>query len=370
MSLPTAPPASPPLARAGLVVVATLALALAATTARADGVRHVPPAEALADQPLRLRAEVARASERTLLLRYRPLGATSWSQVEFARGAEAWIATVPPTEVAAPGVEYFIVSAEGGADTAEFASAEAPHRVGVYADARTLRRNRDLAHAGQRRSRARVAGQYVSYGRRAAGSNDIADHYYRVDADFAYRLLAYPLEEIRFGYTRLEGYVPQSFRAPPPACDSAPESADCRVYAGFKVGGWFELGLGLTEGVRLDLRGIVVANQVSAAPGGRAELRVGALDGNHVALGVEVISDVGGSGFFRLGWDTVPRLPMAATVEITDFPASTRATGVRLIYDLFVPLPDGLRAGVRVGYAARDEKIGGLTTGLSASLDF
>lgn len=353
-----------------LVIAAVAATAAVAAPAAADGVRHLPPAEATANEALRLTALVSRASERTLLLRYRPVGATTWSQVEFARGDAEWIATVPAEEVAPPGVEYFIASAHDGEDTPEFASSEAPHQIGIYADAKELRRTRDLARAGNRRSRARVSSEYVSYGTREAGEHTIVDHYYRVDADFSYRLLTYPLEEIRFGYTRLEGYVPQSFRAPPPSCNSGEESPGCRLYAGFKVGGWFELGFGLAEGVRLDLRGIVVANQESAAPGARAELRTGELDGNHIALGFEVISDVGGSGFFRLGWDTVPELPMAATVEVTDFPASSRATGVRLMYDLFHPFPNGLRAGVRLGYAARDQRVGGPTAGLSASFDF
>lgn len=347
-----------------------LALAAAAAPAHADGVRHLPPSEATASEPLRLSAEVTRASERTLLLRYRPVGTTTWNQLEFARGDDGWVATVPAAEVVPPGVEYFIASTEGAAATDEFASAAAPHQVGVYADERELRRGRDLARAGFRRSRAHVAAEYVSYGARAAGSNDIADHYYRVDADFGYRLLAYPLEEIRFGYTRLEGYVPQSGREPPRVCETEPDSDECRVYAGFKVGGWFELGFGLAEGVRLDLRGIVVANQVSAAPGVRAELRTGHLDSNHVAFGVEYTSDVGTAGFFRLAWATVPQVPMAATVEVTDYPTTSRDTGVRLLYDVYHPLPSGLRLGARLGYAARDQRVGGPTAGLSASFDF
>ncbi|HUQ07510.1 MAG TPA: hypothetical protein VM261_33685 [Kofleriaceae bacterium] len=351
-------------------VITIITLAALAAPAAAEGVRHLPPAEATANAELRLTALVTRASERTLMLRYRPLGATSWSQVEFARGDVEWIATVPALEVVPPGVEYFIASAHEGKDTPEFASAEKPHRVGVYADAKEERRQRDLGRAGQKRSRAHVAGEYVSYGTRDAGANTIPDHYYRVDADFSYRLLTYPLEEIRFGYTRLEGDVPDSPRDPPPACEAGEDVDGCQFDAGFKVGGWFELGLGLAEGVRLDVRGIVVANQESAAPGARAELRTGELDGNHIALGFEYISDVGSAGFFRLGWDTVPEVPMAATVEVTDFPATTRATGVRLMYDLFHPFPNGLRAGVRLGYAARDQRIGGPTAGLNASFDF
>ena len=59
-----------------------------------------------------------------------------------------------------------------------------------------------------------------------------------------------------------------------------------------------------------------------------------------------------------------------ATVEVTDVPASLRATGVRLLYEVFYPLPNGLRLGARVGYAARDQYVGGPTGGLSVTYDF
>ena len=99
-------------------------------------------------------------------------------------------------------------------------------------------------------------------------------------------------------------------------------------------------------------------------------LRAGIADGNHLAAAVEYMADVGTIGSFRLGWATVPKVPMAMTVEITDLPSSKRATGVRLLYDAFYPLPTGLRLGGRIGYAARDQIIGGLSAGVSASYDF
>lgn len=353
------------------ILPAIILLVVAHGAAHAEGVRHLPPAEASANEALRLTARVARASERTLVLQYRPVGMDTWTVLAFDRGTDdEWIAVVPAAQVQAPGVEYFIASKEGEAQRDEFASAAAPHQVGIVVQAREERRARDLARNRAKRSRTRVSAEYVNYGARSADANSIADHYYRVDADFSYRLLAYPLEEIRFGYTRLEGYVPQLPRDVPPACSTNPEGDACRKYAGFKVGGWFELGFGLAEGVRLDLRGIVVANQEGAAPGMRGELRTGNIDGNHIAFGFEYTKDVGSAGFFRLGWDTVPKVPMAATVEVTDYPASSRATGVRLAYDFFHPLPNGLRLGGRVGYAARDRRVGGATAGLSASLDF
>ncbi len=358
------------------------ATVIAPRLAHADGVRHLPPAEATAGDELVLSAEVARASERTLVVRYRSQGATRWSELAFARaGDRTWEARIPAIAVTPPGLEYFLVTTAtsvtaGGAPPAdvaavdEFASAAAPHLVAIQDSPRAQRKSRDLARALGHRSRIRLAGEVVDYGTRSDGAVDVVDRYYRVDADFGYRLLTYPLEEIRFGYTRLEGVVPNAPRALPPACQAAPDGDACKLDAGYKVGGWFELGLAPTEGVRFDVRGLFMANQSGVAVGGRGELRVGITDANHLALGVEYQEKVGTSAYFRLGWLARPRLPMAATVEVTDLPASLRASGVRLLYDVFYPLPSGLRLGLRVGYAARDQFIGGPTGGLSASYDF
>lgn len=359
--------------------LALVAVALAAGTAAADGVRHVPPAEAEAGAPIELVASVTDAGHRNVVLHYRARGAATWTDVVFTQAAGGqWVAAIPAEAVLPPGVEYYLQSSTatpaGAAPVAvdEFGTAAAPHPIVVRASDKDARRQRDLVRTGGRRSRAHAAFEWVDFGQRknAAGAV-VPDRYYRIDLDFAYRLLAYPLEEIRFGYTRLEGIVPDSDRRVPEACTPATEaSAGCRVDAGFKVGGWFELGLALAEGLRFDGRGMFTANQESFALGARGELRAGIADGNHLAFAVEYMADVGTIGSFRLGWATVPKVPMAMTVEITDLPKSTRATGVRLLYDVFYPLPTGLRLGGRLGYAARDQIIGGLSAGVSASYDF
>jgi hypothetical protein len=147
-----------------------------------------------------------------------------------------------------------------------------------------------------------------------------------------------------------------------------PTAGPCTT--GYKVGGWFELGLAPVEGLHIDGRMMVMATAAGFAVGGRGELRLGDRDASHIATGVEVMADVGASGFFRLGWGTVPGVPMTATVEISNLPASDRATGVRLYYDLGHDFGRGLRVGLRVGYAARIEQVAGLTGGLGATVDF
>ncbi len=341
-----------------------LALALAAPArAHAGVVRHVPPAEADAGQPLELVADVADAEDTTLTVRYRAAGAGAWQSATFARKAgRDWVAEIPAAAIEPPGVEYFLIAG----DRPALGSEAAPVEVAVHRAARDERTDRDLSRALGRRSRVHVSSEWVDYGTRRIGAQEVADHYYRVDADFSYRLLAYPLEDLRFGYTRLVGTTPETLRDDPAGC----VTASCARDAGFKVAGWFELGFGVVEGLRVDARGIVAATQGGFALGTRDELRLGDLDRNHVAAGFEYLADVGATGFFRLGWATVPGAPMAATIEVTDLPSSERATGVRLLYDISHPFPSGLRLAARVGYAARDEHIGGVGAGLGAGFDF
>lgn len=334
-----------------------LLFVLASRVAAADPVRHVPPGDALAGATVELVAE-ADAATPQLVAYVRATGAKAYRAIELVRRDEAhWVAVVPEVDVVVPGLEYYLV-AEG---QPVFASPEVPHTIEVRLDAADERKAHDIARSGARRSRIHTMAEWVDYGTRTVGATRVADHYYRVDADFAYRLWAYPLEEIRVGYTRLLGDT-QSMACPTPT--------PCTAEGGFKVAGWFELGLAPIEGLRLDARMMVMATPSGVGVGGRGELRLGDRDASHVAVGVEAMQDVGASGFFRLGWGTVPQLPMTATVEVSNLPASDRPTGVRLYYDVAHDIGGGVRLGVRIGYAARVQQVAGITGGVGANVDF
>jgi hypothetical protein len=323
-------------------------------------VRHVPPASALAEAPIELVAD-APATSPTLTVHYRTAGTTTYVSAELVRqGDTKWIAVVPANAVLAPGLEYYL--AAGGAPV--FATEAWPHTTPVTISIEADRRVRDEKRVLARRSRIHTAGEYVDYGTRRVAGVNLADHYYRIDADFMYRLWAYPLEELRVGYTRLIGTTA------PDASVMCPTPQPCTLDAGYKVAGWFELGLAPIEGFHLDLRAAVMATAEGFAVGGRGEFRLGMRDASHVALGVDYMADVGVSGFFRLGWGTVPGLPMAASVEITNLPLSDTATGVRLYYDIARDVGGGVRIGVRAGYAARSQLHAGFTGGGNVTVDF
>jgi hypothetical protein len=332
-----------------------IAILLAAHTASAQAVRHVPPGDVEAGKQLELVAEAAPTTP-TLVAHVRVHGG-AYKPIELVRRDDAhWVAVVPAETIAPPGVEYYLVAGEQPV----FASPDWPHAMAVRSTPEDERRGRDLLRVRSRRSKVSAQGEWVEYGKKFG----IVDHYYRFDADFSYRLLTYPLEEIRVGYTRLLG---NTRAAPDQMC---PTAEPCSPEAGMKVAGWFELGLAAIEGIRLDARMIVMATADGFKVGGRGEARLGARDASHVAVGAEYLADVGANGFFRLGWGTVRKLPMSATVEITNLPASHRETGVRLYYDIAREVVPGLRLGLRVGYAARNQSVAGFTGGAGAAVEF
>lgn len=348
-------------------VTVTPGTALAETVSR---VRHVPPAQAAPGAALDIVVDVGEAWEATLEVRYRPVDTGAWQHATFARREqEQYVATIPAQSVQPPGLEYFLVSV-GQATYTHFASSERPHRVNVFRSAVEVRRAKHLARHGGHRAQVRMAAEYVDYGDRDVAGKTIADRYYRVDAAVGYRVLSFPLRTLRFGYTHLIGETPTGSRGDDGSCLPADPSESCTFEAGLKGGGWFELEFVLRDGLEIDARGMVMATQEGFNVGGRTEVRIGDSQGSHIGLGTELIADVGFSGFFRLGWGTVPGFPMAATVEVTDFPAPHRATSVRLFYDVARSLPGGFRVGARVGYQARDQQIGGATAGMNATFDF
>lgn len=348
------------------VTIAALGAAASAATTTDLRVRHVPPSQAAPTQALRLEADVDHGWEAPLELRYRSIGDDAWQSVRFQRQTEdQYVAVVPAGAMAPPGIEYFLVSVDEGTERPHFASAADPHPVRIYQGADDRRRERELALYGDRRARVQLRADHVDFGSRELGGKTIADRYLRVDADFTYRVLSLPLHSLRFGYTRLLGDTPGEGTCAP---DQTEEQ--CTFEAGFKVGGWFELRFAFAEGVQVDTRGMVIATPEGFNVGGRGEVRLGTEDATHVAVGGELVADVGSAGFFRLGWGTVPGFPMAATVELTDFPASHRPTAVRLLYDVAHPFEGGFRIGVRAGYQARDFRTGGLSLGLATTMDF
>ncbi|HTM21689.1 MAG TPA: hypothetical protein VL172_14305 [Kofleriaceae bacterium] len=336
-------------------------------------VRHLPLASAEVDHPVLVTATVDRAWKATLEIHYRSAEHGPWRAAPFELDSHGgYQATIPADAARPPGFEYYIESVgRDGARVAHFASAAEPHRVLVLESTAQVDRRRELAVYRNRRARAETSFEWVDFGRRQIEPGvSVPDHYYRIDVAASFRVLRLPLHTLRFGYTRLLGTTPETERGAGSCTGGLDPDPDCRFRAGMRAGGWVELRMRLLRVLDVDARGMVEATQDGFNVGTRDELRIGSDQASHVALGVEAIADIGTSVYFRLGWDTVRQLPMAATIELTDFPASHRATGLRLVYDIAHPMDNGLRIGLRAGYQARDQRIGGVTLGGSLALDF
>ena len=122
--------------------------------------------------------------------------------------------------------------------------------------------------------------------------------------------------------------------------------------------------------MRLDARVMVMATQDGFASVAAARRGSATREASHVAVGVEYLADVGTYGFFRLGWGTVPQ-PADVGDRRGHEPAGVdRETGVRLYYDVAREVAPGVRLGVRVGYAARNQSVAGFTGGAGATVEF
>ncbi len=334
---------------------------------------HTPIAHTPENESVTVVADVRAGWSSRLELMVRKRGA-AWHSITFERTADdEYVATIPGELIVAPSVEYFIRGESEAGTRLHFASPERPHRVYVARDEETELRERELARFDGNRAQISMHGELVDFGQRVIvnraddSEHVVRDSYYRVDMGVTYRLMRYPLRAIRFGYSRLIGTTPTTSRGN----GTCPESeTPCAQSAGYRAGGWVETQWRLGELLRLDTRALIQATPTGFGLGGRGELRLGDLIGSHFAVGVESISEVGTASFLRLGWATVPRVQMAATIELSDYPSGHRATGVRLLYDCSYDVGNGLRLGLRAGYQARDEGIGGPALGSNVSFDF
>jgi hypothetical protein len=262
---------------------------------------------------------------------------------------------IPATDVRPPGVEYFIVALDDGRETAMFGASDRPHPVVIDEHPTQLRQARLLAARGGRRAEVSARFDVVSY----ASLGTPLDGYYRFEAAVGYLLLALPIKTLRFGYIDQHG---QHGRV-----DADGGAGVTRTR--FR-GGWSEATIALGDGLEVDARLVALVNDKGFDVGGRGEVRVGIEHGSHVALGFEWIRGAGAAGHFRLGWNTVPRFPMSAAIEVGTFPVPGGDLGVRFSYDVTRELPRGVDIGARVSYQARDQDSGGLTGGLHGRYTF
>jgi hypothetical protein len=347
-----------------LVALAGAAPSAAAASSPADppAIRHRPPVSATPGAPLTLEVH-SRHPEAMIHLRvhYRALGERAFDTVEFARlPSGAFVAEIPAAALRSPGIEYYLAASTGTLRGNRFASSDAPHLVRVDRPSTDEQMEAALAAHDGRRSRFSAGGTYVDFGPvRGSDRTTVStssERHYAFDVDFTYRFLT-TLHALRFGIVRLRG---DSISA------HAPLSSPVRV--GYDYGfAEISLAAGSAFGFVTELQ--LGANHERFTLGGTAGLRFGRDPGTHYVVWGGGTALVGGRAGVRLHWDTVPNLPMAASVEVTSWPDARRG-GLRLAYQAEVTVSDGLTLVPELSYQARSARFGRLGGALRVAYAF
>jgi hypothetical protein len=330
----------------------------------------VPAAQVYFGRELLLEAEVTPATRlAALVAHHRAAGETEFRQTPFVLEEPGRYAASLPLH---PGqqvpVEYYLTARDtDGNLSVRFASAEAPHSVLVEVPEPQLEREALLGAYGHRRSRVSLFAEYVDFGATRAGTVHYLDRYYRLEADYLHRLLTsvagVRVDSIRIGVGHLRARVPPLHPPLPPNWPPL-EGPPPVVRTGLDYG-FSELEVGLSPILGVTTRLVLGGNVEGFAAGLGGRIRIGPTQGAHVELEGETISGLGSTGTVRLAWDTVPRVPMSAAVQVSSFPDGP--TGVRLLYRADFELSESLTLGALVGYQARISISGGPSLGLASS---
>ncbi len=366
--------APPPELDAGVSAAATADSGLAppADNTEADAgptlrVEHLPVAEVQAGADVVLKAEAIPPWQLgELVVFHRRSGEQAFRRATFERSAEGhYVASIPTEDTRRTPVEYYLAARQvDGALSNRFASAETPHPVLVHLDEDAEEKNLLLAMEDYRRSRVGVFAEYVDYGQVKTPSLTYPDRYYRGEIDFRYllyeRLLFARVEHIRIGMGRMRGTTPYDLTLRD-SLAKAPNQTG--IDYGFSEVAWSFHPL-FGGSTRMLLGG----NDIGFSAGVGGKIRIGAEDGSRVELEGEVAGGIGASGAFRLAWNTVPKVPMSATVQLTNVPAGP--VGMRFIYKADWQATDVFSIGAQVGYQARRAVGGGISFGLSSGVSW
>ena len=325
-------------------------------------IAHVPRGSAPLDA-IRLVVDVRGADlAGEIRVYYRPLDDPEATPryVVVQRGKGGYGAEIPSQDVRAPGISYWIVEhMTDNSERAVFASSRDPSPLHVELTAVETRERRLLAEHGGRRSMATLRGEWVDLGafkvRPATPATTQRDRYYHLEAQYAYSFYR-AIEEIEFALGHLRGDILDQktlMQRDKVGLDYG------RAAITLALGNWFRIRSGVLLGVSTD--GFEGGFDLGFIVGDRRGTQL-SLDGGYV-------SGLGGRVGTRLGWATIPRVPMGARVEITNFPTSDYL-GVRMLFDLSYQITPGALVRVEAGYRGRTSLAGGPSLGLALRYGF
>ena len=313
-----------------ILVIALAAGLLLAPCAWADlGLRHDPPAEAPPGRALSLEFTLQDPSawgEGAVL--WRPQGSTAWQRVPILKNREGILsATLAPDAMADPGIEYCVLATDmTGTQADVFATQAAPHSVVVHDSAARLRELVSLRELGGARSELRLRGSWVDFRSFGPTAGTAADKGPRAfDAALSYRFWMFRgVEYFEAGVGSLQGEAEQV----DPAAD--PRRAGQKVRIGFKRG-WAEIGFRPGEYVGLAGRIVLGADELGFRGGVAGRLRLGKPRHTRLEFELGATGGVGDHALVAFFLETIPRVPVAFELEITNEPNNGIKYGERAL---------------------------------------
>jgi len=354
-----------------LVLGASLLVASAASAEPAPvlpELHHAPVSHAEAAQPLQVLADFAHpeALGRAVLL-HREAGETAFHEVPFQRGAQSYLAVIGPENVRGEGLSYAIeLELPDGQRLPGFASREHPFPVQVQLDEDEGDEKAALKRVHGLRSTAKVSGEWVTFGKstrlvpaasldQPATLQSVDDHYYRLEASYAYRPLRTVSEfGVRLGLVR--GTSPHTNGS----------SGEKEVGLNYAAP-WVQLRM--ADSVHLGGHLVTGVTEVDFSMGAGAELTFGNPYGGNLSLGFESIQGFGSRFFTKVDIIMSDRLMLSPIIEATNMPNADEY-GVRLLAQLGVQLSQEFRITALGGYQARNAVSGGPSLGLASELSF
>ena len=326
------------------------------------GVRHLPQHQLDASEDARLRFSVPDAATvGELVVRWRALdGDGPVHDVSAVRASDGWEADIAAAELPRAGMAYWVVRRTPDGEQPVFASEDAPHPAHVREPDVVGYERAELERRGGRRSRVAARGEYVQLGTRttedAAGTHRERSDYYELEASYAYAFFVV-VDEIRLALGRMRAHVHNV---------DAPDESQGTLGLDY---GTAQITWRAHDILRFRTGVLFGISHDGFEVGGLLDVIIGQREGTNLTFGVEGATTLGATGRARLGWLTIPSVPMGATIEVTTWPLAGDG-GLRLLYDIAYELYPGAFLRAEAGYRGWDSTTGGLSAGGELALAF
>lgn len=298
---------------------------------------------------------------------YRTEGSPTFREVEFRRGASAYVAEVPESEMAPRWLDYTLeLELLDGSRQVVFAGRQNPHRVSVPEVLMDARERALYQRLGGRRSVFSASADYVDFGTSHAETSDIngnlvghdvRDHYFRLEGGYTYRPLRFVTEfSLRAGIVRGKSPVPFS---------DTTGNGTTKPADPFAVGlnyGAPSVRLRLADICHLEGEFLTSVTEKGFSLGVGSAILIGDPYGGKLTLGFESIKTFGTRFWSRMDIPASSRLMFSPIIEIADMPHANKF-GVRLLGELGVDVGGGFSIAARGGYQARLYTEGGASGG-------